>query len=116
MANNRVLRVNELIKRELNEILLKELDFSKDILITLTRVESSSNLIQSKVYVSVFPEKKSKEVFLFLNKEIFNIQQLLNKRLKMRPIPKIIFIQEKKVQKTEKVEEILESIKKTESI
>lgn len=112
MAKERVLSVNQLIKRELNNILLRELDFSKDTLITLTRVETSSNLIQSKVYVSVMPEKNHEKVLVFLNKEIFNIQQSLNKRLRMRPTPKIIFVKEKEVQKAEKVEEILERITK----
>ena len=110
MAKERVPRVNELIKRELNNILLRELDFPRDTLITLTRVETSSNLIQSKVYVSVMPENQYGKVSLFLNKEIFSIQQSLNKRLRMRPTPKIIFVREREVQKADKVEEILEKI------
>jgi ribosome-binding factor A len=112
MVKDRVLRINELIKRELNDILLRELDFSRDILITLTRIDTSSNLVQSKAYISVFPESEGRKVFSFLGRDIFNIQQLLNKRLKIRPAPKIIFVKEKEVQRAEKVEEILEKINK----
>jgi len=115
MVKDRALRVNELIKRELNNILLRELDFPKDTLITLTRVETSSNLIQSKVYVSVMPEKQHEKVLIFLNKAVFNFQQLLNKRLRMRPAPKIIFVKEREIQKADKVEEILEKITENKS-
>jgi ribosome-binding factor A len=110
MAKERVLRINELIKRELNSILLRELDFPRDTLITLTRVETSSNLIQSKVYVSVMPERQQEKVLIFLNKKVFDFQQLLNRRLRIRPAPRIIFVKEKEIQKADKVEKILEKI------
>lgn len=110
----RVLKVNELIKKELGQILLKELDFSKNILATITRVETTSNLIQSKVYVSVMPEREAANVLGVLQKQVYFLQQKLNQRLKIRPIPKIIFVQEKETARAAKVEEILQSLKKEE--
>lgn len=109
----RVLKVNEVIKRELSQILLKEADFSKNILATITRVDTSPNLIQSKVYVSVIPETESAGVLRALQKQVYFIQQKLNKLLKMRPTPKIIFLPEKETGKAAKVEEVLEQLKKT---
>ena len=113
MANNRIARVNELIKRELSQILLKEIEFPKDILVTVTRVETSANLIQTKVYISVMPEKQTPRVFQVLNQEIFDIQQIVNKRLKMRPVPKIKFVEEKKTKEAGKIEELLERLRST---
>lgn len=108
----RNLRVNQLIKKELAQIILREINFPKDLLMTVTRVETSANLIQAKVYVSVMPENKSTQVLEILNKYIYDIQQKLNKRLKMRPIPRIIFVQEKKTQEAARIEELLEKIHK----
>jgi len=110
MAKDRVPKINELIKRELNKILLDELDSSA--LITITRVETSSNFIHSKIFVSVLPEEKTDGVFKDLNNQIFDIQQSLNKRLKTRPVPKIRFIKEQEVRKAADIEEVLKDIEK----
>jgi len=99
-----------LIKKELNRIILREVDFPKNVLVTITRVETSSNLIQSKIYISAIPESQNPQVLEILNGQIYDIQQALNKRLKMRPIPKIIFMEEKKTQEAGRVEELLEKI------
>jgi len=111
MSSFRVEKINALLKKELNKIFLKEFDFSPEVFITITRVETSSNLIESKVYISVIPKKAKKEVFDFLNKEIYHIQQKINKALRMRPVPKIIFKEEKETEKAGEVERILKEIK-----
>ncbi len=110
MVKNRIPQVNELIKRELSKTILKEVEFPKDTLVTITRVQTSSNLIQAKVYVSVMPENQTSKVLQILNQQIFNLQQIINKRLKMRPIPKIKFVEEKETRKAEKIEKLLEKI------
>ena len=108
----RNLRVNQLIKKELSQIILREVSFAKGVLVTVTRVDTSSNLIQSKIYISVMPEDQDSQVFNILNKCIYDIQHLLNKRLNMRPIPKIKFIQEKKTTEAARIEKLLENINK----
>lgn len=96
----RLERVNRLIKEELSRIILKEFDFPLDVLITLTRVETTNNLIQAKVYISVMPEKKTKDILQMLNRGIYELQQKLNKRLNMRPVPRIYFREEKRNSKS----------------
>jgi len=108
---NRVQSLNNLIKKEVSQILLRGLDLPDNVLATITQVETSSNIIQTKVYISVIPVEKTDEVFQILKKEIYEIQQKLNKRLKMRPVPKIIFTKEEKTREAGKIEEILEKIK-----
>ena len=112
--SKRIQRVNELIKRELSQILLRDVEFPRDILVTVTRVETSPDLRESRVYVSTMPAIKSREILKVLNQLIYGIQQEINKRLKMRPIPKIIFIREEKVKEAARIEEILEKLKKGE--
>ena len=107
--SNRIQRVNQLLKEEIGGILLKEIDLS-GFLTTITRVDASPNLQTVKVYVSVMPENQTDKVFMILNKEVYNIQQELNKRLKMRPVPKIKFEKEKRTKEAARIEGILEKI------
>ncbi len=109
--SKRIQQVNALIKRELSQILLREIEFSPNVLVTVTRVETSSNLIESNIWISVLPEKELKRSLEILNKNIYILQQKLNQRLRMRPIPRIKFLGERKTGEAGKIEEILEKLK-----
>jgi len=110
--SKRIEQVNELIQRELGGIILKEIEFPQGIMVTLTRVDTSVDLGQSKVYVSCLPEGKTKSALRILNQNIYDIQQGLNKRLKMRIIPRIFFVTEKETAEAGRIEELLERLKK----
>jgi len=124
--SNRIKRVNSLIKNELSQILLKEIDFPKDVLVTITRVETSVDLNQAKVYISVIlasialqnkaggSGEQVDKILRILDRRIYDIQQALNKRLRMRPIPRIKFEKEGKTKEAARVEELLEEIKERE--
>ncbi len=111
MANRRIAKINELIKRELSQIILREIEISREALITVTKVDCSANLIQAKVWVSALPEEQMPKVLQILNRHIYEIQQMLNKRLNMRPIPKIKFIEEKQAVEAARIDEFLNQIK-----
>lgn len=107
----RIQRVNQLIKKEISQIILREFDFPKNILVTVTRVDVSRNLIHAKIYISVMPENETQQISEVLNQKIYDVQQRLNRRLKMRPIPKINFVVERETAQAGKIEELLEEIK-----
>ena len=111
---NRITRVNELLKRELGEILLRELDAPEGAFATITRVEAFPNLQGARVYISVMPEDKTKAVLAILQKNVYDIQQILNRRLKMRPVPKIQWVPETATLGAQRIEELLEEIQKKE--
>jgi ribosome-binding factor A len=107
---NRIAKVDKLIKEELGKIIQNDIEISKNTLITITRVKTLPNLSQSFVYISIMgPEEK--EISEILKNKIYNIQQHLNKRLHMRPVPKIVFKLEKEIEKAARIEELLEKIK-----
>lgn len=110
----RIQKVNQLIKKELGIIILREVDFPADVLVTVTRVDTSPNLIDSKVYISTMPEDRSEEILKILDRMIYELQQKINKRLKMRPIPKIRFVEEKETVEAGRIEAILNSLEKKE--
>ena len=113
----RIQQINQLIKQELSQIILREIDFPEDILVTITRVKTSIDLKRARVYISMIPaspkgrpENNISEVFQALNREIYNLQQKINKRLQIKTVPKIEFIEEKEISKAARIEELLEKI------
>lgn len=109
--SKRIEKVNALIKKELSLILLKEIDFPKNALITITRAEAVPNLSEAKIYISTMPDNQTDKVQEVLKRRVYYIQQCLNKRLKMRPIPKIEFKKEGKTRQADRIEELLEQLK-----
>ena len=109
--SNRILRINELIQKELGQIILREIEFPKNTLVTITRVETSPDLSQVKVYISCLPENQSDRVLWVLKRQGYHIQHKLNKRLETKIIPRIRFVKELKTMQAGKVEEILEKLK-----
>ena len=89
METRRLEKINELIHRFIGDLLRKEL--ATDSLVTVSRVETSANGQHSAISITVFPFDKSAEVEKEIAKNIYEIQQKLNRGLRMRPVPKIRF-------------------------
>ncbi len=104
-------RVNSLIADEVSRLLEKEGDFGKAVLVTLTRVKTSANLIQAKVFISVFPSAKEQQALENINRKIYDIQQKFNRRVNMRPVPRLVFALDKAVGEAARIEELLEKIR-----
>ena len=107
---NRVEKVNSLLQQEIGKIIHRDFDFGPENLITITRVNTSSNLIEAKVFVSVFPDKSSKQIIDKLNRAIYTTQKKINRILNMRPIPKIKFVIDKNPSQAGRVEELLANL------
>lgn len=112
MTSYRIEKVNELIKQQIAEIISRELEFGKDILVTVLAAKTSRDLLNSKIVVSVFPENKSTSILEILKKNVYNIQQILNRRLNMRPVPKIRFEISSQVAEADRIEKLIKETKK----
>lgn len=110
--SNRIEKVNSLLQHEIGKIILRDFAFSPEILVTLTRVETTANLIEAKAYISVFPEEKADGIIRAFSKSVYDIQYKINRTLRMRPIPKIKFVKETEISKAAKIEELLVKAKK----
>jgi ribosome-binding factor A len=110
--SNRILQINELIQKELGQIILREVEFPKNTLVTITRVETSPDLSQAKVYVSCLPDNQGDRMIHVLKRQGYHIQHKLNKRLETRIIPRIRFVKELKTMQAGRIEQILDKIKK----
>jgi len=103
-------QLNSLVQKELGDILLRDFELPDGTLATITRVESSANFQQAYVYISITPENRTKEIMKHLSKGIYGVQQQLNRRLQIRPVPKIIWREEQSLAGIQRTEELLEKL------
>lgn len=103
-------RLNNLIQEEVAALLHKELEFGLSVLVTVTRARVSSDTAHAKIFISVLPKNQTNKVLKIVNNNIYHIQQLLNKRLPIRPAPKIDFELDKGIENVENINEIMESL------
>ena len=91
MSEHRIEKIESLIHQVLGEMIQREFTPPEGALVSLTRIAVSGNLQEAKVYISVIPDRLGNEVVGNLQKNAWRFQEELNKKLKMRPVPKIIF-------------------------
>ncbi|MBU6500625.1 MAG: ribosome-binding factor A [Patescibacteria group bacterium] len=104
--NYRPLRVSKLIKEELGELLLKNLEFP-GVLVTITDVNVSSKLDIARVELSVLPVDATKKVFKAVNAAQKELQYLLLKKINIKPMPQIMFEVDHGAENAAKVEKLL---------
>lgn len=111
MLDYRIDKINNLLQKILAELIEKDFCVSRNVLISLTRVECSGNLQEAKVFISVIPDKEREDIVSVLEKNAWQFQEKLNKKLRMRPVPKIIFVGDDLPEQAQEVETILEKLK-----
>jgi|WetSurMetagenome_2_1015567.scaffolds.fasta_scaffold728648_2 ribosome-binding factor A len=112
--SKRLERINELIKEEISRLILEEIEFSPDVLVTVTRVDTASDLLDTNVFVSVLPDNERYGSVVFLRRKTGLLQHKMNGILKMKPLPRLHFLEEKETSKAGRIEEILAQLKKQE--
>jgi ribosome-binding factor A len=108
--SSRLDRVNKLIKTTLAEIISREIELPSGIFATVTRVDTSRDLRYAKVFISVFPEKKFGTIMKHLKKKIYPMQGMLNKKLHMKPLPRIEFIPDRTEAEADKIEKLMKEL------
>lgn len=107
---HKIEKVNELIRQELAKIIFEE-ESEPGILTTLMAAETSPDLRHTTVTISVYPTEKGESTLKKLSSRIFFLQQLLNKKLKIHPVPKIRFVLDGSGSESQKINTLLEKIK-----
>lgn len=108
---NRISRVNDLLRDEIGKILLAELRGNGETIVTVTRAEASPTLEHATIYLSVLPAIQTRAVLGRARQQIYFLQQALNKRLKLRVVPKIRFEIDRSIDHISRIEQILEKAK-----
>lgn len=91
MAKHRLERVNEVLKREFGDILMREMVFDAQ-LVTVQQVDVTPDLRNAHIYVSVIgTEAQSRKVIAQLNTRRPYLQFVLSRRITMKHTPTIHF-------------------------
>jgi ribosome-binding factor A len=91
MANRRIERINEVLKREFGDILMREMVFDAQ-LVTVQHVDVTPDLRNAHVYVSVIgTEAQAQKVLSQLNARRPYLQFLLSRRITIKHTPTVHF-------------------------
>ena len=96
--SQRQLRVGELLRKELSEALVKN-DFHHSGLsnfsITVSQVIVTPDMKWAKAFVSPLGGENSDEAMDYLNKNVFSIQKIIASKVRLKRMPKLVFIEDK---------------------
>ena len=107
----RIKKINALLRDVVGKVLLEEFRPNDDrVLITVTRAEVSPTLEHATVYISVLPDAGGTAVLAELKKQIYHLQQAVNNKLVMRPVPKIKFEIDMTEANAARIEKILQEV------
>ena len=107
---NRLVRVNELIQREIGSIIQKELEFP-GVLVTVNSVDITPDLKHCHVYVGVIGGGPQQEdVVAELNEKHGLLQRRLTARIVLKNTPKLHFKLDHSVERGVRVTKIMQEI------
>jgi len=116
MSQLRVEKLQELMKQEISEIILRELKDPRIGFITVTSVECTGDLREAKVYVSLMGnEKQIKDSWQGLMSSLGFIRREIGKRIRLRFTPELKFELDKSLDYSAHIQELLLKIKAEES-
>ena len=105
---HRLLRVNELLKRELSGIITREIAFEKG-LVSINHVDVTADLKNAHVFVSVLGADGSK-VIVELEAHRKTLQSELAKHVVLKYTPHLVFHLDDSIARGTRIIEILEEI------
>ena len=107
---HRLERVNELIKRELGELITREVSFEAA-LVTVQHVDITPDLKQAHVFVSVIgSDAEAKAAMSALHASRAVLQRLLSRRIVLKYTPHLHFKLDESIERGTRVINILEQI------
>tara|TARA_B100000378_G_scaffold78048_1_gene60863 strand:+ start:278 stop:673 length:396 start_codon:yes stop_codon:yes gene_type:complete len=115
MPNRRIVRLNEQFRREIAEILHRDVRDPRVREVTVTGVEVTSDLWLARVYVSVAGDEKERvEALKGLDAASNFIKRVLGGTLHIRRVPELRFVEDDTLVQASRIEEILKEISCTE--
>jgi len=110
MAKHRLERVNEMLKRELGDLFLRELVFDAQ-LVTIQQVDVTPDLKNAHVYVSVIgTEGQTKGVMSLLHTRRPHLQFLLSRRIIIKHTPHLHFKQDSGIERGSRVIHLMDEL------
>lgn len=105
----RIEKIENLIREVVAGIIARNLVFPAGTMVTVTRVEVSEDLFYGTVSVTIFagsPEGERRALDQ-LKEATGEVQHALNRKLRMRPVPRIAFAIDQGEMRRERIEKLL---------
>lgn len=112
MSTRRIEKINKLLAREVSRLFLTEIDFPEEIFVTVGSVDTSPDLKYADILVAIIPDRKTGTALGIIRKKIYKIQKTIDRRLEMRPVPKLRF--SPAAAEPEKISKLFQKIKEEE--
>ncbi len=112
--SQRQLRVGELVKQNLGELFIRneaKIPTINSKLITVTEVRMTPDLKTARVYVIPLGGIDTKETVRILTENSHLVRKALSKRLVIKFLPKITFVEDNSFEYAEKIEKIIKKNK-----
>ncbi len=111
-GNNRMQKVNEELKREIGTIITTKMNNTnlKKGLISVTSVETSSDLKYARVYVSMINVGNKKEALKALKKSSGFIRTEIAKKVNLKNTPELVFEFDESIEYGDRIDNILKEI------
>lgn len=106
---HRILRVNELVKRELSTIIPREIAFD-GALVTVNQVDVTPDLKNAHVYVSVLGKNEQDAAMAKLEENRTVLQTALAKSVVLKYTPHLLFHLDDSIERGARVFEILQEL------
>jgi ribosome-binding factor A len=106
---HRMLRVNEVVKRELSGIITREISF-EGALVSINHVKVTSDLKNAHVFVSVLGSATGESVMKKLEEHRPALQSELARRVTMKFTPHLLFHLDESIARGARIVEILQEI------
>lgn len=108
-SGRRIEKIENLLREVVAEIVSRDIAFREGILVTVTRAKTSEDLLHATIYVSVLAasEKAEEEAIEALRRSAGEVQHTLNRKLRMRPVPRIVFESDLGEKQRERIEKLL---------
>ena len=117
MANSRrVSRVSSLIKREVSQMLLHDIkdDRVGAGMVSVTEVDVSGDLQHAKIFVSIYGSQEAQaETMEGLKSSVGFVRRELGHRMRLRRTPEVVFLQDRSLERGDRMVHLLNQIKET---
>ena len=116
--SQRQLRVGELVKQSIGEIFIKnetKISSFNSRIITVTEVRMTPDLKTARVYVIPLGGIDMKEIVGVLTENAHLVRKALSKKLSLKFLPKLNFIEDNSFEYAEKIEKLIKENKKSET-
>ena len=112
--SQRQLRVGELVKQNLGELFIRneaKIPSLNSKLVTVTEVRMTPDLKTARVYVIPLGGVETKETVRILTEYSHLVRRALSKRLDIKFLPKLTFVEDNSFEYAEKIEKIIKKNK-----